>query len=404
MLADPTLAALAELDDPQVYALYRDVPVFRAHRVTRKLPDGSTQVIEVTDDDLYDICDRANASAQESGVPARITPGHTRPGRDVPEWDQPPPWGYATDFHVGTFGPGRVPAILAGRYYLRQDRVAEARTYPYRSPEYYPPSKEITGIALLRRDPELDLGIMSYGRGGVVYYAAEENAMPDDFGNGGVETAPTGPPGAPDPTTPPSPDTPSPEEMSAFMRCFKHGFPKLYEAANGPGFPGPGNTAPPALAKTGPGGGEEETDVEQKPPPDEAARMSREQQSIQYARLAADNKALRGEIAAIRYQAEEARCEQAVTQLEAEGYLIRDRARLAGQLARMDAAARAERLAEIRQCYQRDPSRLPEVPVLAGPAAGGRATTAEQRDAAVRLATRKGIDFDAALEQVKGRN
>jgi hypothetical protein len=257
--------------------------------------------------------------------------------------------GFSRDWRVGEW-KGR-PTLL-GTLYFRKDRLAEARTYPYRSVEYYDDRHEVTGVALLRRDPEIDLGVLTYDRdSGCCRYALGDPAMPTDLD---------------DPTAPPDALAPSAEESTQFLRMMRHHFPRLYAEA----FPSGSDGSLPEAAPPPDEGARGSTPPA--PPADEAeaTRMAREQTAIQFRRMGERVEALERQNRALLYERDRATCEQQVTQLEAEGYLVRDRAKLVAKLAGLPAAARAAEVEDIRLNYQRDPARVPEVPVAPGRPAG----------------------------------
>lgn len=113
----------------------------------------------MAEDDLKEIARSGANLERESGVLARITIGHTLHAE--PQNRQPELVGFLRHQRFGTFGPSSEPAVLADLY-IRPDRVSDVRDYPYRSAEYYHASKRISGLALLRTDPALDLGVVSY--------------------------------------------------------------------------------------------------------------------------------------------------------------------------------------------------------------------------------------------------
>lgn len=163
-MADPTLRILATLDDPERYVRESGVPVFVPH--VRRGEDGEVEV-EVTPDDLQAIAQEMQRKLEEYGTLVRVTRGHVvlpKPDEPPPpEDEQPPIWGWAKNPRVGAWGPEQKTGLLVDIYFQR-DKHEEAMGYPFRSAEYYPETNEITGIALLRRDPELDMGLLTYAR------------------------------------------------------------------------------------------------------------------------------------------------------------------------------------------------------------------------------------------------
>ncbi len=177
---DATLQSWRDLHNPGLYEVKRGVPIFRAHR--RKTRDALGKEIEivVTDDDLPAIARNMSALQVEEGVPARIVDGHIKPGAEVPEAEQPALLGFALNPRCGRFGPKRTPCVMVDTY-LKRDKLAIARERPFRSAEYYPDSKTIRGVALLLRDPQLDMGIVTYVGDEQPYLYAMENIMPDSI-------------------------------------------------------------------------------------------------------------------------------------------------------------------------------------------------------------------------------
>lgn len=188
--ADPTAELLEALKDDSRWFVRRNVPVFKAHeRTVRDPKTGKTRVVKVGRKELEEICATYRRLMAEVGVPPRITFGHTLD--DAPEERQPPPKGWCQHMRVGTFGPGNVEAVLIDEY-IYPAHAAEAKSYPYRSPEYYESRKEISGVALLRRDPQLDLGIvysrqsdstLSYEMAGRPWLYQREIQMPGEMPN-----------------------------------------------------------------------------------------------------------------------------------------------------------------------------------------------------------------------------
>lgn len=220
MSGDPTMDFLASLEDETLYERKENVPAFVAHKRKFKGKDGRTQEIEVTEADLRQIAANALKREKETGTLAVIKIGHVRPEED--EESQPDILGYIRDWRVGTFGPENKTALLYTEY-VKRERLQERKKYPFRSPEYYPGKKQITGVAILKRDPELDLGMVAYERtvtigrrdGSLLCYSAEVNAMPD---------------ATQDPTMPPDPNASAQRpviddnaEMTEYVKhCMSH--------------------------------------------------------------------------------------------------------------------------------------------------------------------------------------
>jgi hypothetical protein len=173
--ADPTLEFLQAFDDPSKWVIKRNVPIFKPH--VKRDKDGNF-LYEVTEADLPEILANLQAAKQNLRVVPKVTLGHVHLQKDWPEQQQAPIVGYVPEARVGRFGAN--PAIL-GDIYVRKEDDAKVKGYPFRSADYYPQTKEITGVAMLIRDPELDLGMVSLHRdkGPCYQYALENDAMPD---------------------------------------------------------------------------------------------------------------------------------------------------------------------------------------------------------------------------------
>lgn len=236
---DATLQTLKRFADPSQWDVVRDVPIFAVHKVIKRGADGQPEKIEVTEGDLKAIEQMARHQESVNGVCPRITLGHMKLPKDTPEPTQPAPIGFSRNLRVGRWGPKQKLGILCDQWF-EKGKKPQPGDYPYRSVEYYPDTHEITGVALLRRDPELDLGIVTYERGTPCFCYSREDDMAEmndpTKGNDGVE-----PTGQPDATAP------DPEFQEHFMRCVRHNFPHLpsmhaahqKQYAAGPGGPAP---------------------------------------------------------------------------------------------------------------------------------------------------------------------
>lgn len=428
-MSDPTQRLLHDLEDPKKFYRVENVPIFEPHTKmkTMVMPDGRDKKVkvEVTLQDLGDIAQRMNALARKKGQLIRITPGHTLPQQDVPEDKQPPPWGYAKDLKVGKWGPEQNIGLLATFYYM-VDKASEAlKSYPNRSAEYYDKSKEITGVALLRRDAELDLGMIAYGRDGAHYRYTMEGDMPD-FEDDDL------PGKKPDPTKPPDAledlnndgkvddkDKSIQDKLDEYMKAMcSHKYFKDLSAhygmdggapAAGPGMPGPTNaTVPGAPKKKVPTPSDLDGDgIDDDLEGSASRRMQRDNLAIQYARLERREKEKDQRIAALEYSRTKEQCERVVTQLEAEGFLIRDRAKEVERLALMPSnTERNARTDEIRANYQKDPAAGGFLRVHEGPTEKSPVTR-EQSERAVRYASEKGYKgaegFNKALAELQAQ-
>jgi hypothetical protein len=220
---------IADLEDPDVYEVKRGVPIFRAHTRKVKAPDGVESTIVVTDDDLPTIVANMTAAQIKEGVFGRIVDGHIKPAADAPEKDQPALIGFQANARLGRL-PSGAKCIVAD-HFIRRDKLALAKERPFRSAEYYPGAKTITGTALLLRDPYLDLGTVTYmAERGLYLYLMEALPMADAAAM-------------------PQDDDWTPEEVRQYERCMRYMAKKgviNYADAAGPGAPAANNTGLPA--------------------------------------------------------------------------------------------------------------------------------------------------------------
>lgn len=214
---DATLDFASALSDPTRWIVKKGVPVFKPHERT----DPNTgALIKVDLPKLYRIAQNMQRLERAGGVPIRMTLGHTEPGK--PETQQPPMAGYYRNARVERFGPKGEPAIVVDEW-LDPQYAPLRKNYPYRSSEYYDDAEQITGVALLTRDPFLDLGMVAYTRPcpGPVRYgrSGREAAYVYTFGDDAVDnqTTPGPVPVAPQtgiPTVQPAVPAPQPTPYS----------------------------------------------------------------------------------------------------------------------------------------------------------------------------------------------
>jgi hypothetical protein len=259
-----------------------------------------------------------------------VTIGHVRP--DLPETAQPPIVGWAKNPRVGRFGDD-IPCVMADLY-IKVEHWEEAKKYPFRSVEYYAERDEVTGVALLVRDPYLDLGVLAYSRD-PIFYQLEPNDMADAPPKD--DKKPDAPPDAAATT---SPD----DEPLTMAKLNAHPawqyMCQQYAASQAGGAPGAA-AAPPGPA--------------QMPAPGQAAKFQRDVDAIRYAKIEADIESLRAENKRLDYERRLINAEARVKQLVYEGYMIPDPDAEAKRIAGLDTAAAEARETEIRTCYQRAP-------------------------------------------------
>jgi hypothetical protein len=338
--ADPTMESLQKLS-PDNFRVVRRVPIFIPHH--RSFADGSE--VLVTEADLPEIAAGMQERERESGVVCRVTDGHIDPS--APEADQPELVGFARNATVGRFGPRQRPAILADLY-IRRDRAKILSQRPYRSAEYYPGRKEIRGLALLLRDPQLDMGILYYSKEmkfyGVPVMPKTDDAtlpdnatMPDDMN--------------PDTGSAPDDDDTSPEEAAQFERCFrymmkKYGNPKGWMQRYEESTPAGSNT-------TVPGMDDDDDDDDKNPPDTMPMKASSRSDSPLVYQLQTQVKQLIAERDRERAERDRERVERVLDQVEI-SYEIDRKAELARML-KLTPQQREERLREIRRYHPQVP-------------------------------------------------
>lgn len=149
--------------DESKWVVRRSVPVFAEH------------------DDwdyfaLLEIAENTNKREQSTGDACPIIIGHTTQSKENELGDIV---GYARNFRVGRFGNENKLGILADFYFI-PSKYSMAMEYPRRSVELWVNEKIIDPIALLKRTPKLDLGLLThYKKAGNVYkyqFSQEERA------------------------------------------------------------------------------------------------------------------------------------------------------------------------------------------------------------------------------------
>jgi hypothetical protein len=180
--ADPTMQLVDSLkrSSPKEWGKIIDgMPIFIAHKwYERTLKDGQKEartilpgeaepdpangwkfVYEVTEDDLEETCEAVNKLFDNHAKPMKLLLGHTKPGQ--PQEAQPDLVGYGTNARMGSYGPKKIKAVVAKSFFRKGYEHVPAE-YPERSPEFKPSTKTITGIAMLKTDPRLPMGMLPY--------------------------------------------------------------------------------------------------------------------------------------------------------------------------------------------------------------------------------------------------
>ena len=412
---DPTLEFARRMDDPTAWVVNRRVPLFKAHErhfpavVTRTGETVPARTVRVTGPDLYQIAAEV-ARLERLGVYGRITPGHI--AQDRPETDQPPVYGFyrLADPPVGPFGPAGELAVLVDEY-LYPEYAAERGEYPYRSADYYPDSKQIFGMAVLKRRPALDLGTVAYEGSVPVRY---QYAMGDD-----MPAAAMGPENAAAPAQTPAPagaaqpagDTFTPEEEAQYARMCRYMRSK-YQLD--PNWPGKGEAAPDA-----PDAGAAEGDkpvAGDKPAPADATRQPDDDtakvQPMQSDLTPAQYQAAVARAQGLELELEHERCKVYLYQLEGEGFRFSDDEK-ADLLAEIVArpkdkrAAYADRLRKQFADRQAPAGRLElyqhTAPVEGNDAADPLAAPSYHDRALRHMRARPGTSYDDAVRHVQSQ-
>lgn len=438
---DPAVQALNNFNDPNLWVRRDHVPIFDRHVEHSK--DGKV-AHDFDEAKLRDIAERSNRREQNTGDACPITIGHTRPGKG--EQEQPPVVGYARNFRVGRFGPRQKLAILA-TFYFKKNKYKEAMTYPRRSVELWPGSWEIDPIALLRRTPQRDLGLLTdesveryyrensqepvayarkfaSGRVRLIYSMDQEEQDMDEHdqapANAGVPSDPNS-------------DELSPEDAGKAMQYMKH-YEKHHPVmkhmcaqyakeqggmAADPNLKGGGgmdvtpkkyDASASTFVPSGGGAGDAAAKPAPAPMPpakeDDAMRMQREEQAIMYARQQMEIaqsqekiEALEKALDAERKERKKARAEQVVIQMQAEGFDI-DRGSEVNHLADLDETKWDERKAYVRRYHKNTRYGAPiGRPVeTAVNVDGPKRYSHETVGRAVRLVEEKKIEYPEALK------
>lgn len=363
--SDPTLEFLERLKDESLWEIRRNIPIFEPHQRLDK--DGAV-LFEVTEADLPEIASAIRAMRDSQGVVPVITEGHRSPG--LAEKDMPAELGFIPEVRVGTYGPDKRPAVL-GDHYFRKDRWDRAREYRFRSAEYYPRSKRISGVALLKRDPMLNMGMVALSTNEPCYHYSLESYSMDTPGT---------PPAAP--AAPAAPQAKPVLESDPVWQWVK----QMHAKATAP----PAAPAAPAAAPVAP------------------AHASSEAEAIHYAKLEAEMAAIRADNERIRYDYAKEQAKHEVWKLTTiGGYKIPNPDAEIERLAKLDATQRQERINEIKTCYQRSPVGLPEVPVYSGHVEGGGpddVKAAETHERAMEyMRAHPGMSYEAAEHHVSSK-
>lgn len=453
------------MDDAEWAHVDKDVPIFMEHtlyevdhpyqkgeRITIAVlpgedpPDKEQNPVllySIGPAELVETAKKINGALKTTGNAVKLFLGsHSKAGK--PHTEQPPIVGYGVGAKCGRFGPGNIRAVLANRlcyskgtYEDRQEvkdgktvTIEGAKNFPERSPEFKPLTGNLTGLALLKTDPKLPMGMMTYQAEDTVFYAAdflgkkkvkegeeeeelggeEEEEGEEEVAAGEQEEGKKALP--PDPTEPPTTEE-LPQEhrdlAEKYMAHYKQHDPLMrymcgkYEseaaAASAPPVEpvepngaagGPMNGAIPGANKPGEKPGEKKPPEKKPaatPAPKETENMS-DTLTVQYQQLALkvdtvvkENKTLASKVDQlarsnaekdVKYAESEGR--RIVQGLVSEGFEIKSPQKLLDKLKKADDAGRKAIVEEVRENYQQiagDPTRNPFIDVFDGPVEGG---------------------------------
>lgn len=405
-VANPTL----DLEDPDKWVVYRRVAIFDEHdewqlpggkvvftRPGQQPPAGAKLIRHFGPDELQEIADHNNLRAEATGDFTPIVIGHTRP--NIPEEEQPEIVGFGKDFGLSLFGKDN-RTVLHTTFCIRKDKHAKAMEYPRRSVELWKSDMVIDPIALLKRTPQRDLGLLTYdrtGRPGRIFYSMEDFSVND-----------TPPPAAGDDNDDALVQKMSKHFIKADHPAWKYACDQhaKYSAPSGSNtaMPGPDDIPPPPPPPPSAGAA-----VPPPPPGDDKLRMQKEQESIYAARyekriadleaqIAADRKVREKDLLA--YQRTER--ERDLVQLQAEGYEF-DRAELLDDLAALPAEQYAKRLVWVRKYAKRAPVSNGWVPTYSQsvePTGEAQGMSGEQYEKAMQYMRTHECEWEEAMTKV----
>lgn len=329
---DPTLDFLDQLGDQSKWLVKRRVPIFRPHSGSFHARDGRKVNYEVTPGDLVHIA-RFMREMQSQGTPARMTVGHVNPTPDYPEDDNPDVIGYWLNAETGVFGPQKVPCIFVDAY-VHRSQADRVQGRPYRSAEYYPVTKQLTGVAVITRDPELGLGTVE-----LVQLSATDRGPRVRFTMAGAINMAEDKPEAvkpdlekdPEQVKPPTEGPAGHEDWRGHMEHYLKTNPhpaigyamRCYDSAmastlpgGGAGMPGGSNTYVPGHTNM------QKQDTAPAKPDPETVKLQRDDAQAQYSRLEARLTALEGENATLRKERDKADRLSRIHNLQRIGYQL----------------------------------------------------------------------------------
>lgn len=430
--------ACAELEDPNLYVRLPERVIFDAHE---EFDAQGKPVRHFDKAALEHICARTNAR-DSGGTFSPISIGHTAPGKS--ETSQPELVGVARHFKT-RWDPDLKKWVIVADYYIRRDKLDEAKTYPRSSVELWPDGT-LDPVALLRRTPARDLKSWTFALGGdgaalcysragqptalhylrasadgqrrtvirysMESYMADETKIPPEKTPEPTPEVPAAAAPAPAPAAP-APDT-GDTALHFMAACCNHPAMKRYmaeQAAQQPAPPAPTTdpTQPPTTeepvpfdaAPAAPSGSNTFPPATEKDK--EPERMQKDSDAIRYSRLEAEVQALREQAAQSARQAATADCERLVTQLEAEGFEL-DRVAEVTDMVGMTPEGRTAHVARVRRYYRQAPTGYrPSIVSNEIPGSGPKRFSREDTERALKMVeTGAAPTYEAAVAQLKG--
>jgi hypothetical protein len=414
---DTASQSLATILQGDGYECLPNMPVFDEHDEGDAARNFDRKKLEV----IAKVC---NQRARSSGDLSPFGPGHTvddvwefdNKGKRVRllykarELDQPPIWGFFTNYRVGRFGPDNKLGILADAYVKKQIKTPEGvisgreafSQFPRRSIELWLKDNFIDWIALLRRTPQRDLGLTVFSRVSLAgKYRYEKGIDVDsDLDNDGKPDN--------NPVADPDKDAPPPDDdngdgvddefhgnfMKSINKEYPH-LPKMHEEAAQKY----GAASASATNGTLPGG----------PPPDDPGRLHMRKSPGELARYAAMEQRLAAtekQLADQRREAKEAKANLRVDRIEADRYVV-NRGKLFTKFMKAPESEWREIEDEIRENYQQDPTAGGLIKVAEDTIPGGKPRddapkNDAEHDQAVNYMRKSGCqDYVAALKYVR---
>jgi len=259
---DSTQKFIARFNDPSQWRIVPGVPVFDAHEeqyvTSVPGPDGrpvkQSQVERFGQAELEEHAANCNRLVA-TGNPVGLTIGHTKD--DGPESTQPVTVGYAKNYRVQYSQQLGRPVIVHDEYFDKDAfEKYQVDTYPFRSVERWRKGKYFKPVALLRREPRRNLGVVAYqSEGDLVIRYSMEYAMPEQRPDIAAPPAPA--PAAAPAAAAPAPLEPSDKDRELFAKlCYAHpqlgAMMKKYEMESSAESP-PSAAPPPAPPPAPPG-------------------------------------------------------------------------------------------------------------------------------------------------------